>query len=85
MKTKHRKTLEAIFARPTQANIRWHDVEALFVALGSTVKMGAAGSRVNVKLNNARATFHKPHPGKEINKPTVRSVRNFLKSAGVKS
>ncbi len=33
----HRKTLEAIFARPERADIAWRDVESLLVALGAEV------------------------------------------------
>ena len=33
MKAKHRKTLEALFATPTRANITFSDIERLIVAL----------------------------------------------------
>ena len=33
--SKHRKTLEAIFADPVRANIPWDDIEALLVAMGA--------------------------------------------------
>jgi len=33
MKQKHRRTLEAIYARPTPANIQWRDIQALFMEL----------------------------------------------------
>jgi hypothetical protein len=36
------KTLEAIFAYPTSANIAWKDIEALFVALGAN-RQGSSG------------------------------------------
>jgi hypothetical protein len=49
MKRKHQKTLEAIFARPTSANIQWRDIEALFVELGAEVSE-REGSRVAVVL-----------------------------------
>jgi len=47
--TKHRKTLEKIFATPVQANIPWQDIEALLIALGAEIKEGS-GSRVRVSL-----------------------------------
>jgi len=82
MQDKHRKTLEAIFEVPERANIPWRDVEALFIALGAEVLEGR-GSRVRVALNDARAVFHRPHPRKEADKGTVKSVRRFLQEAGI--
>ena len=82
MQDKHRKTLEAIFEVPERANISWRDVEALFVALGAEVSEGR-GSRVRVALNDVRAVFHRPHPRKEADKGTVKSVRRFLQEAGI--
>ena len=82
MKKKHRKTLEALFVKPTRANIAWADIEALFQALGGDVSEGS-GSRVRVALHGVRAVFHRPHPQKEAHKPMVRAVRRFLKEAEV--
>ena len=83
MADKHRRTLEAIFEKPERGDIAWRDVEALFVKLGAEVAEGS-GSRVRVALNDVRAVFHRPHPRKETNKATVKSVRRFLEAAGVK-
>ena len=82
MQDKHRRTLEAIFEVKDRANIPWRDVEALFVALGAEVSEGR-GSRVRVALNDVRAVFHRPHPRKEADKGTVKSVRRFLQEAGI--
>lgn len=84
MNNKHKKTLRSIFENPVKPNILWSDIEKLFVALGATVMEGA-GSRVCVLLNGARAVFHRPHPEKETEKGAIRSVRQFLKNAGVLS
>ena len=46
-----RRTLEAVFHRPTLANIRWSDIEHLFEAVGAEVAEGA-GSRVRIKLGD---------------------------------
>ena len=35
MKHKHQRTLELLFSRPVSGNVRWPDVEALFVELGA--------------------------------------------------
>ena len=82
MQDKHRRTLEAIFEVTERANIPWRDVEALFVALGAEVSEGR-GSRVRVALNDVRTVFHRPHPRKEADKGTVKSVRRFLQEAGI--
>ncbi|WP_169928962.1 hypothetical protein [Macromonas bipunctata] len=50
MNSKHRKTLEAIFSKPTQGNIKFSDVESLVLALGGEVVEGA-GSRVAMHLH----------------------------------
>ncbi len=83
MNRKHQRTLDAIFAKPVQANIHWSDVESLFIALGATVTEGR-GSRVRILLNDEEAVFYRPHPHKETDKGAVVSVRRFLGNAGVK-
>jgi hypothetical protein len=79
---RHRRTLEAIFADPVRANIGWPDVEALFGAVGATISEGR-GSRVRVSLNGVDAVFHRPHPRRETDRGAVRSVRRFLREAGI--
>ena len=78
---KHERTLAAIFAEPTRANIDWADIEALFVHLGATVGEGR-GSRVRISLDGVNKVFHRPHPGSEALKPHVREVRAFLTNTG---
>lgn len=79
---KHRRTLHAVFSEPTRANLAWRDVEALLTALGAEIGEGR-GSRVRVHLNGVRAVFHRPHPQPEMHKSALRSVRRFLRTAGV--
>ena len=38
MRKRLRRTLEALFRRPTQSNIKWDDIESLFAALGAYVE-----------------------------------------------
>ena len=83
LRKKHQRTLEAIFADPTAANIAWTDIEALLKALGAQLSEGK-GSRVRIALNDARAVFYRPHPKKEPDKGAVESVRRFLTEAGIK-
>ena len=80
---KHKKILKAVFELPMKSNIKWNDIEALFIALGAEISEGS-GSRVRVYLNGIRAVFHRPHPEKETDKGAVKSVQRFLKEAGVK-
>lgn len=82
MNKRHRKTLEAIFAEPTRANVAWNDVEAMLRNAGAAVEE-RSGSRVAVLLNDVVQVFHRPHPQKEAKKSTVDSVRDFLTRAGV--
>jgi len=78
MKRKHQKTLEAIFARPTSANIQWRDIEALFVELGAEVSE-REGSRVAVVLFGEVRIFHRPHPSPNTDKGAIASIRKWLK------
>ena len=82
MRGRHRNTLEAIFADPVRANVPWADVEALFIASGASISQGR-GSRLRVSLNGVDAVFHRPHPRRETDRGALRSVRRFLREAGV--
>ena len=77
MKRKHRRTLERVFARPTPANIRWSDIEGLFVELGAEISE-REGSRVGVYLFDEIRVFHRPHPGPDTDKGAVASIRDWL-------
>ena len=79
----HDRTLQAIFAHPMRANIRWADIVSLLESLGATVSE-REGSRVGVLLNERVAIFHRPHPQPETGKATVKAVRTFLENAGVR-
>lgn len=83
MHSKHEKTLAAIFTDPVPANIKWRDIEMLFVALGGELSEGR-GSRVTVFLAGVQATFHRPHPRPDADKGAVRAVRRFLTQADVR-
>jgi hypothetical protein len=83
MNTKQRQTLERILEQPARSDIPWSDIEKLFRALGADISEGR-GSRVRVALEGVRAVFHRPHPERVVNQFTIRSVRRFLKEAGVK-
>ena len=82
MNTRHQRTLEAIFTEPTLKNIKWRNVEALFIYVGTEVIEGK-GSRVKFYKNDIIATFHRPHPGKEAKPYQVRDARLFLTRIGI--
>lgn len=81
--SKHRKIFEAIFQEPVLSNITWSDIEAILTALGAQISEGR-GSRIRIALRGVRATFHRPHPQKETDRGAVKSMRRFLREAGVK-
>ncbi|RVT47695.1 type II toxin-antitoxin system HicA family toxin [Rubrivivax albus] len=83
MKRGHQKTLEAVYSRPTSANIAWKDIEALFKALGAEVSE-REGSRVAVVLFGEVRVFHRPHPSPHTDKGAVASVRRWLEQHGVR-
>jgi len=53
VKRKHQKALEQIFARPTSANIKWNDIEALLISLGADLSQ-REGSRIGIRLFGER-------------------------------
>ena len=83
MNSRHRKTLAAIFSKPTPASIGFSDIEALIKALGGTVTE-REGSRVKIELNGMQWRCHRPHPGKEAKKYQVEEARELLERTGVK-
>jgi len=79
---KHRKTLRAIFAKPTSPSIIFADIEALIVALGGEVHE-REGSRVKIVLYGEQWRCHRPHPGKEAKRYQVEEARKLLERVGV--
>ncbi len=82
MNTKHRKTLIAIFAKPTSSSVVFSDIEALLVALGGQVHE-REGSRVKITIKNEQWRCHRPHPGKEAKRYQVEEIRELLERIGV--
>ena len=80
---KHRKTIQAIFARPTSATVAFSRIEALFVALGGSLKE-REGSRIKITLQGEQWHCHRPHPGKEAKRYQVEEARELLERLGVK-
>ena len=82
MNNKNKKTLKAIFEKPTRSDIGWNDVENLIQELGGVITQGK-GSRVRFHIEDLTATLHRPHPRSEIGKPLVRDLCRLLKEAGI--
>lgn len=82
--SRHDRTLRAIFAEPTRANITWDQLRSLLVSLGAILDETREGSRVYILLDGVRRMFHKPHPRKEIGKKTVADARELLADAGIR-
>ena len=81
--TKHRKTLRAVFAKPTSASLVFADIESLLVALGGEV-YEREGSRIKILLEHEQWRCHRPHTGKEAKRYQVEEVRELLERIGVK-
>jgi hypothetical protein len=82
MNSKHRKTLEIIFADPPNGNLPWNNIEALLVAIGCQ-RVEGTGSSVTFEKNGQRAFFHRPHPQREALRYRIRAARDFLTKLGV--
>jgi hypothetical protein len=82
MNSKNRRILEAVFEEPVRADVDWRDIEGLLIGGGARISY-RGGSRVNVVLHDVVASFHRPHPKRETDRGALRSVRRFLRNAGV--
>ena len=82
MNSKHRRTLERMFSQPTPPGLRWADVASLLGAVGVEVTE-RSGSRVMLRMGAERMVVHRPHPGPETGRATVRDIAAFLEAIGV--
>ncbi len=82
MKRKNQRTLDAIFAHPTSANVKWRDIEGLFRELGAEISE-REGSRIAVVLFKEVRVFHRPHPAPDTDKGAIASIRKWFEQHGV--
>ena len=82
MNAKQRKTLAAVFTRPTPAAIAFSEIEALARALGGAVEE-RAGSRVRIEIRGEVGRCHRPHPRKEAKRYQVEEFRELFLRLGV--
>ena len=80
--SKRGRTLKDIFEDPVRSDVSWADIESLLRSLGAEITEGR-GSRVRIALNGVRAVFHRPHPAPATDKGALKSMRRFLRAAGV--
>ena len=83
MNTPQRRTLERMLGRPTPPGLRWTDVTSLLGAVGVQITE-RSGSRVLLKKGAERMVVHRPHPGPETGRATVRDIAEFLEAIGVR-
>ena len=81
MDTRQRRTLAAIFRKPTPIGVEWRAVVSLIRGLGSEIQYGD-GSRVRIDLKGESVNIHSPHPQKELKRYAVRLVRELLIRTG---
>jgi len=84
MKRKHQKTLALIFSRPVSGNVKWKDIEQLFIELGAEISE-AEGSSIGVRLFGDRRVFHRPDPSPVTDKGAVSSLRRWVESNEVQT
>jgi hypothetical protein len=81
--SKHDKTLEALIAILTLANIRWDNAVSLIVFYGAEIKSSGGSAHNFTMPNRASAVIHKPHPGNQLSRGRVLAFRDLLVRAGV--
>ena len=82
MNSRHRRTLQAVFADPVSPSIAWTAIENLLVAAGCEIIEGR-GSRIRFVKDGMIETFHRPHPEKEAKRYQVSAARAYLERLGV--
>lgn len=83
MNSRQTATLRSIYANSTPRDIRWKQIVSLLKAVGAELDEARSGSRVAIILNNRVSVVHKPHPGSEVGRHTVRDIRDLLKDSGI--
>jgi hypothetical protein len=83
MNSRQTATLVSIYANPTPGHIRWKQIVSLLKAVGAELDEARSGSRVAIILNNRVSVVHKPHPGSEVGRQTVRDIRDLLKDSEI--
>ena len=78
---KPKETLEDIFAEPVAADIAWKEIEALFLALGATVRPWS-DSRLWVEFPTVCAIIHRPGMKAKASRAQIWDIRRLLTQLG---
>lgn len=62
---------------PTPPDIRWAEVVSLLSAMGVDIAE-RAGSRVHLAKGSESMVVHRPHPGPEVTRHTIRDIVRFI-------
>jgi len=81
MNAKQRRTLAAIFRKPTPTGLEWRSVASLIKGLGGEIQY-RDGSRIRIDLKGESVNIHSPHPQKELKRYAVKLVRELLIRTG---
>jgi hypothetical protein len=80
---KHRRTLQAIFAHPVPANLRWREIAAMLAAIGVRIEQ-REGSRVKLTHPDGGLPLihHVTHGEASQDKGSIATIRNWLRECG---
>ncbi len=83
LRVKKQKVLKTIYEQDFHAKILWKEVELFLMGYGVNISKGN-GSRIRIYMNGVRAVFHKPFSDIVCDKGSLKSLKSFLKNAGIK-
>ena len=82
MSHKHEQLVRAIFHDPPSGNIHWREVESLLKHFEAEIE-NLPGARIRVKINRMESILHRPHHGNDLDRASIKHLREFLARAGV--
>jgi hypothetical protein len=83
MSHKHENLLHSILDGPVSGNVHWREVESLLTHLGAKVDPHH-GAIFRIELNGVEGFLHHPHNSNTCTKQDLRTLRDYLISAGFK-
>jgi len=81
--SRQRKTLAALYEKPTRRDLKWSAIESLLLALGAEFREGR-GARVRFFLKGMILTLDRPHPRPIAGAGLVERIREFLEATGTR-
>ena len=85
---RHARTLHAVFAHPTSANLRWREVLSMLESFGAQHHPSSGGAKERVELGGRTLFLAKPHSGRHdassLAAPhEILALRRFLEDSGL--